>query len=120
MRLWVARLPVLVMSAGIVWVSNQSVTVPQPFSFADKLYHVLAYAVYGWTLLLALRTFPLASRQQLVLALSIGFLFAASDELHQAFVPGRTADLLDWVADAVGIACAVGLTIVRKEHACPK
>ncbi|GIV56225.1 MAG: antibiotic resistance protein VanZ [Candidatus Kapaibacterium sp.] len=120
MRLLVARLPVLVMSAGIFWVSNQSVTVPQPFSFADKLYHVLAYAVYGWTLLLALRTFPLASRQQVVLALTIGFLFAALDELHQAFIPGRTADLLDWVADAVGIAGAVVLTIVGKERACTK
>ncbi len=120
MRLWIARLPVLVMSVGIFWVSNQAVTVPQPFSYADKLYHLLAYAVYGWSLVLAVRTFPLTSRQRMILALTIGFLFAASDELHQAFIPGRTADVLDWLADALGIVCAIVLTIVRNERACAK
>jgi VanZ family protein len=31
--------------------------------------------------------------------------YGASDEFHQRFVPGRTADVLDWLADSLG-ACA--------------
>ncbi|MCE8429709.1 MAG: VanZ family protein [Candidatus Methanoperedens sp.] len=30
-------------------------------------------------------------------------LFAALDEVHQAFVHGRDANIMDWLADAVGI-----------------
>jgi len=29
--------------------------------------------------------------------------FAASDEIHQAFVPGRETDVMDWLADVAGI-----------------
>ena len=41
--------------------------------------------------------------------------FGALDELHQAFVPGRAADLLDFVADATAAAVVCGLLSVRKE-----
>lgn len=108
------------MSVGIFLVSHQSMTVPQPFSLADKLYHLLAYAVYGWSLVLAVRTFPLTRLQQAIITLSLGFLFAASDEIHQAFIPGRSADVIDWIADAVGIACAVVLTFVWNARVCAK
>ncbi len=33
--------------------------------------------------------------------------FGALDEVHQGFVPGRSRDAFDWVADAVGAALAV-------------
>lgn len=36
---------------------------------------------------------------------SIGFslVYAASDEVHQSFVPGREMSFMDWMADAVGL-----------------
>lgn len=34
---------------------------------------------------------------------AIGSLFAASDEWHQSFIPGRDASVLDWISDCVGI-----------------
>jgi VanZ family protein len=30
--------------------------------------------------------------------------FGATDEVHQSFVPGRNADVADWVADTLGAA----------------
>ena len=74
----------------------------------DKMAHSGAYTLLG---LLALRAchgglHRLATRPTLaavVLTLSYGLL----DELHQGFVPGRDASLLDWVADLVGVVLAV-------------
>jgi len=34
-------------------------------------------------------------------------LFAAGDEIHQAFVPGRHSSALDWLADATGVYCTL-------------
>ena len=35
--------------------------------------------------------------------------FGASDEWHQSYVPGRMSDVMDWVADTLGAALAIGL-----------
>ena len=35
--------------------------------------------------------------------------FGASDEWHQSFVPGRSTDFRDWVADTSGAALAIVL-----------
>lgn len=47
--------------------------------------------------------------------------FGALDEVHQGFVPGRSRDAVDWLADAVGAAGAlvvlVGLRRWRARHA---
>jgi VanZ family protein len=42
-----------------------------------------------------------------LLAMLITAGYGASDELHQWFVPGRTADVFDWLADATGGTIAV-------------
>ena len=41
-------------------------------------------------------------------AVLAGVLWGVLDEIHQAFVPGRSADLLDLVADSVGIVIGTG------------
>ena len=61
---------------------------------ADKIGHAGAYAVLGALLTLA------TGRPWLAVLLAT--LFGVSDEIHQYFVPGRHADVLDVVADAVG------------------
>ncbi len=65
--------------------------------------HVGEYAVLGALLAWALR------RGRAWKALGGAGLWALSDELHQAFVPGRTADPLDLVCDALGAVLGVGL-----------
>ncbi|MBR2532140.1 MAG: VanZ family protein [Lachnospiraceae bacterium] len=45
----------------------------------------------------------------------IGTVYAVTDELHQAFVPGRSCELRDVVIDSVGVAAGVLiLSIVKK------
>ena len=73
--------------------------------FEDKLYHVLAYWVLGG---LCLRGFfwngKVSLRAGLAGAALLSALYGVSDEIHQAFVPERSSDFLDWAADAIGAA----------------
>ncbi|MCJ7831586.1 MAG: VanZ family protein [Dehalococcoidia bacterium] len=50
----------------------------------------------------------------MLLALTLSFvlaaLYAASDEYHQGFVPGRDASWADWGLDVAGAAAAMLLT----------
>jgi VanZ family protein len=53
---------------------------------------------------LALAASGLAMRRALLLAVFAASLYGASDEVHQALVPGRAADVRDWAADSCGAA----------------
>jgi colanic acid biosynthesis protein WcaH len=71
------------------------------YSDVDKLAHGLAFAGVYAALAWALRWKPWALA---TLALALG----ATVEVHQSFLPGFSASLKDWLADAVGIALACG------------
>jgi|Deesub1362B_J571_1020462.scaffolds.fasta_scaffold01085_13 VanZ family protein len=93
--------------AGLIFYlsSIPDLTLPEwGLDFEDKLIHFLAYFGLG---LLAARAFhasnggPL-SRKDLILTVVVVTLYGATDEIHQIFVPGRYADVLDWVSDFLG------------------
>lgn len=65
----------------------------------DKVAHFGAFAVLG----LLLAHAALAWRLRMRWPVLVGLAYAASDELHQYFVPGRYPDAADWVADALGV-----------------
>ena len=71
--------------------SGAQVGIPAPW---DKLAHLCEYAVLGFLLSKATGRWAL------------GWVLAAwwgtSDEVHQAFVPGREAGINDWWADLTG------------------
>ena len=84
----------------------------------DKLLHLAAYGVMGY---LACRAFATLPRLRLPLMIAMaGFVFAllfgASDEWHQSFVPGRTCDGWDLVADGVGALLAVAAFSWRRHR----
>jgi len=68
-----------------------------------KAAHAVEFAVLGALLLRALGS------ERAALALAFGIAYAASDELHQLFVPGRRGSVLDVLIDAVGVALGVAL-----------
>ena len=76
-------------------------TSPLSFPGDDKVVHAALYAVLGGLLRVALgRSGP---------AVALAAAYGVTDELHQAFVPGRDADVLDWLADLVGAASGAAL-----------
>jgi VanZ family protein len=81
--------------------------------FWDKAEHFIAFAVGAANLALVLRwstAWP-AARVALVAIAAISF-FAAGDEIHQLFTPGRSGgDVFDWIADTLGAAVGVWVTL---------
>lgn len=98
-RLW----PLLI--AGLIFAASHRSHIAAPgIKYIDKIGH---FGVYG---LLATLLCRLGSGWRAgwwaLLAVS---LYGVSDEWHQSFVPGRSTEVADWVADTAGGALAVGL-----------
>jgi len=76
------------------------------FEYQDKLYHFIEYAVLSVFLFFALlnSSKDFLRKNVLLISLLIGASFGILDELHQKFIPGRQADVLDFTADFVGVA----------------
>lgn len=76
--------------------------------------HFGEYLVFGALLFNAFRQHVRAGVSALS-AIGVAALYAASDEFHQLFVPGRACDPLDWVVDmaAVALASCIGLIVSR-------
>jgi VanZ family protein len=77
----------------------------------DKFLHFAAYALLGALFLRAFKTTQIKHHLKLILILSIllSALYGISDEIHQSFVPYRTADALDAFADILGSIAGVYL-----------
>jgi VanZ family protein len=96
----------LILYCVFIFIQSQ---LPAPFempdvSHSDKLLH---FGAYGVMAVLFYRTYlagwPQALKRTLIRASVIStVLYGLSDEIHQYFVPERSADPLDWLADAVG------------------
>jgi VanZ family protein len=66
-----------------------------------KAAHVTEYAILSALLMRAL--------DRPAVAVTLAIAYAATDELHQHFVPGRAGTLVDVVVDAVGVTLGVVL-----------
>ena len=87
----------------------------QLFTHADKVAHFGVYTILGILWARAYGVTPLGRTPvHLAMAaiLSVA-LYALSDEWHQSFVPARTAELADWIADAAGGTCGVFIYLGR-------
>lgn len=118
LRRW---LPTIVWALVILVSSSISMPAIAAPANSDKGAHVLLYLVLGY---LAGRALLRGRNPQVwqLLALVLGMLaYGALDELHQRWIPTRTADPADWVADAAGsltgIVAAVIVTRVRGRRA---
>jgi VanZ family protein len=109
--------PALCWMGFIFWLSSQpepETRTPLDFEGGDTVAHLALYAVLGALLWRATRRTghrPFAARPALW-ALAIGWGYGVLDELHQAFVPTRTPDVIDMLIDGIGAAAGIALAIV--------
>lgn len=86
---------------------------PSPVQVNDKVEH---FVFYGGLALVALRAtaggrVSGVTRRALLAAWAIATIYGATDEFHQWFVPGRSAEVADWIADTLGAATAMAVAM---------
>ena len=102
--------PAILYYGLIFFLSSRSLRSQVDILFLDKAVHLLEFALLGFFLafgfFLSLRSS--VALKSLVILIS-GMLLGGLDELHQYFVPDRSSEVLDLVADSIGVL--VGLLI---------
>jgi VanZ family protein len=96
---------------GVIFYLSAQPDVPLPDGVDDKTAHYVAYMTLGLLVVRALaRGLPARVTTGIaVITLVITIGYGATDEWHQSFVPGRSTELADLVADSLGAVAAVGL-----------
>ncbi len=77
-----------------------------------KFAHAGEYAILGWLAYRALTVSGVPRTRALWLAVLIGVAYAASDEFHQTFVPGRHGAVIDATLDSFGVL--LGALVVHR------
>lgn len=80
-----------------------------------KSAHFIAYFILGLLIFHTVRLYIARHIRAFVCALFISFIYAASDEFHQTFIPGRSGELRDVFIDSAGALtgiCAYVLVIM--------
>ncbi len=79
---------------------------------SDKIEHFTAYFIFSFMLCVVLmfqNRFQILKQKAFVSTLILVGLYAALDELHQLFIPGRACDILDWSTDIAAALIAVSM-----------
>jgi len=93
----------------------------------EKLDHIVEFGILGALLFLSFYLTPLAYsflkdlsgsklQNEFRCSLITGGLYGLSDEIHQAFVPGRKANPFDLVADIIGVIVGIIIMIWLLEY----
>lgn len=77
------------------------------------LAHFGEYAILAALLWRAARHSVSLSRRPALFVMLVAVLYAATDEFHQAFVPGRVSDIRDWLVDGWGAMVVLWLLTRR-------
>lgn len=116
--------PAIAQMAAIFVASSIPNLTELPLDMPDYVGHFIGYFLLGALLVRALAGARWANLTTRVAAISwaASAFYGATDEGHQAFVPGRSPSMRDWLTDALGAAVAIGLawiiaTLVARHRA---
>lgn len=89
---------------------NKIVDRAQPI--VRKLAHFSIYTLVGILIMTFVSTYRLLLWKKWLISISVGLVYAISDEYHQSFVPGRTAQLKDVLIDTAGVIFGIMIVLV--------
>lgn len=94
--------------------SGKSISVMPLFAGLSirKFAHIVLYAILGIFSTIAAEHLHRCKKIKISLPFFICFSYAAFDEMHQVFVPGRTAQTKDVFIDAIGFIPSILLTFM--------
>lgn len=109
-KIWLVYIPLIVYWL-ILFIAT---TIPAQglpsVGFSDKVNHFIAYFILAVLVNLTLiyqRKSKFLFEKAPVATVVICLFYGAVDELHQLLVPGRSAETLDWIANALGTSLGV-------------
>lgn len=74
-----------------------------PIYFDIKLIHIIEYGVLSALIFFALnRTTKISLTWQIIYSITLTYMYGLTDEFHQIFVIGRSASLIDTIANFIG------------------
>jgi len=113
-------LPVIIYAITIFYLSSiPGDSIPRYFSVQDLIVHTIEYAIFAFLIHRALKAYfsDCTSRTRFLWAFLLCFVYAASDEFHQSFVPGRNPSLYDLAYDSIGTLIASIFYVQRENRA---
>jgi VanZ family protein len=116
MKSWIYRWVPAIVIMAIIFIASATPGSDIPgFGIWDVFFkkggHMLGYALLATASYHALNSSNRSIKQKFILVLCIVALYAASDEFHQRFTPGRTASFRDVGIDVAG--GLIGIAVIR-------
>lgn len=101
-------IPAVLYYSLIFYLSSKRIHVEVGVPLADKMAHLFEFAVLAIFLFFGFsKSFKTTLKIKVLLTSITGILLSLSDELHQYFVPRRHFDILDAVANIVGVLLGI-------------
>jgi VanZ family protein len=109
-KVYLVYLPLIIYWIALLTGTSFPTTALPKVGIGDKFMHFGAYFGLGVLLNLSLifqNKFPKMKVQNNLYTIGIGSLYGIFDEVHQSFIPGRSMEFMDFVADFFGLVLAV-------------
>lgn len=109
-RAYIIYLPLILYWIVLFILTSLPSDISLDINVSDKIEHFGAYGLLSFLLYLTMyfqTKYRLLNKYPATFTLLFASLYGLVDELHQLFVPGRSADVLDWSADFLGSVLAV-------------
>ena len=116
-KIWLVYIPLAVYWLILFTATSLPAYDLPKLGFSDKLQHFSAFFILAVLLNLALlyqRKSRFLFENAIIATIVICLFYAGIDEIHQMFIPGRFAEILDWVADGSGVILGVFLVYFLK------
>lgn len=100
-------------------ITGKNLSTNEPFiqlleSIIRKLAHYTIYTIGGFLIMNYIDTIDKTYKKKILYSIAFGGLYAITDEIHQFFVPGRSARILDVCIDTSGVITGVLIYISIK------
>ena len=74
--------------------------------------HLSIYTLVGIFIMSFISTYKIHVRYKFLISILVGLIYASSDEIHQSFIPGRTASVIDVGIDTSGVVLGIILVLI--------
>lgn len=96
----------------------KTMDVTMQFNLIEKLHpiirkfaHFSIYTIVGFSVMGFMCTFDMKNIFKLLISFGVGIIYAISDEIHQYYIPGRCASIMDVCIDTLGVLTGIFILI---------